>query len=95
MHYWLYTVLVDDAASFTAALGARGVEASCVHMRNDLHPALGGAAEPLPGVDSFAAREVAIPVGWWLEDGDCARVIDAVKTWSQDFNGRTRAARPS
>jgi hypothetical protein len=38
---------------------------------------------PLPGLDSFAAREVAIPVGWWLTEEDRNRVANAVIAWSQ------------
>ena len=46
---------------------SRDIAASPVHARNDKHSAFHFPSGPLPGVDHFAAREVAIPVGWWLD----------------------------
>lgn len=80
--WWLYTVLVEDPASFIAHLGTRGVAASPVHRRNDVHPAFHFPSGPLPGVDAFAAHEVAIPVGWWLSAVDRRDVTLAVKEWA-------------
>jgi dTDP-4-amino-4,6-dideoxygalactose transaminase len=80
--FWLYTLLVEDPGGLIAHLAAHGVEASRVHMRNDRHPALGAATSPLPGVDAFSRREVAVPVGWWLSDEDRDRVVSAVRSWA-------------
>ncbi|MBM4364513.1 MAG: hypothetical protein FJ104_17675, partial [Deltaproteobacteria bacterium] len=77
-HAWLFTLLVADPERFLASLAEDGVEASRVHARNDGHPALGAAPAPLPGVDAFASRELAIPVGGWVGPEDRARVIRAV-----------------
>lgn len=79
--WWLYTLLVERRDEFMAVMKERGVETSPVHARNDVHPAFQLAARRryrLPGVDWFAARNVAIPVGWWLSADDRSRVIDAV-----------------
>lgn len=82
--WWLYTVLVDDPQGFIKFLGEQGIGASPVHRRNDEHTAFylnaydGRRSEPLPGVDAFASREVAIPVGWWLSGTDRERVAAAV-----------------
>ena len=84
--YWLYTLLVEDRASFLAFLAERGVMASPVHARNDTHTAFrraAGETTPLPGVDHFAARNVAIPCGWWLTSADREKVAAAVLTWGQ------------
>lgn len=86
--WWLYTILLDKAdqqQAFMQHMRERGVETSLVHMRCDNHPALRGrdgfVAGALPGVDYYASREVAIPVGWWLMPSDRERVADAVKAW--------------
>lgn len=82
--WWLYTLLVPERDTFIAHLASRGIAASPVHARNDRHPGFSGpsAEGALPGVDVFAAHEVAIPVGWWLSDQDRWRVIDAVREWA-------------
>lgn len=87
--YWLFTILVDDRDGFEAHLRARGVATSQVHARNDGHTAFrlangrATARVDLPGLDAFAARQVSIPVGWWMTEQDEATVIDAVVTWAQ------------
>ncbi len=81
--WWLYTLLVEDRASFTKHMSSRGIDVSPVHARNDKHPAFRGFGAPLPGVDYFASHEVAIPSGWWVSVEDRERVADAVINWSK------------
>lgn len=85
--WWLFTLLVSDRDSFIAYLKERGIAASPVHARNDTHPAFKRVAlngkKRLPGVDYFAAHEVAIPAGWWLQNEDKLRVLDAVLGWAK------------
>lgn len=81
--WWLYTLLIEDRTSFIAHLADHGIAASPVHARNDTHHAFHYPNGPLPGVDHFASRNVAIPVGWWLSADDRKRVIEAVQTWTR------------
>lgn len=80
--WWLYTLLVDERDSFVAHMTARGIATSQVHRRNDEHPAFYFPSGALPGVDAFSAREVAIPVGWWLSDADVQYIADSVNEWT-------------
>lgn len=79
---WLYTLLVPDRAGFIAHLADWGIASSPVHARNDLHPAFAFPSGPLPGVDTFAASNVAIPVGHWLSGADVDYIIQAVLVWT-------------
>lgn len=79
---WLYTLLVEDRAGFIAHMADRGVACSPVHARNDTHAAFHFPNGPLPGVDHFASRNVAIPVGWWLTMDERRQVVEAVHAWS-------------
>lgn len=79
--WWLYTLLVEDRAGFIAYLADHGIAASPVHARNDTHKAFHFPNGPLLGVEHFASRNVAIPVGWWLTADDRRRVIEAVQSW--------------
>lgn len=79
--WWLYTLLVPrDRQPFIEGLRRHGVESGLVHSRNDHHPGFAARAieRHLPGVDEFAARQVSIPVGWWVGEKERAVVIDAV-----------------
>lgn len=98
--WWLYTLLVDDRADFQRYMAEHGVATSQVHRRNDHHPAFQAAAvttqqwakrkeDVLPGLEHFAARQVSIPVGWWLKDEDITRIAHLVQTWAR---ARARAA---
>lgn len=80
--WWLYTLLVEDRAGFIAYLADHGIAASPVHARNDTHRAFHFPNGPLPGVDHFAARNVAIPVGWWLSNADRQHIIERVRAWA-------------
>lgn len=79
--WWLYTLLVDDRAGFISYMADRGIMASPVHARNDTHNGFCYPHGPLPGVDHFASRNVAIPVGWWLSTSDRDRIVNAVRAW--------------
>ena len=81
--YWLYTILVDDAPGFRLHMADHGVQVSPAHKRNDRHSCFADAVTPAPlvGVDEFAAREMCIPVGWWVDEHDRKRIMDAIEGW--------------
>jgi dTDP-4-amino-4,6-dideoxygalactose transaminase len=64
--YWLYTIKVENPKAFMCAMKDKGITASQVHARNDLHTVFKEFRVPLPGVDDFVAKQVSIPVGWWV-----------------------------
>jgi perosamine synthetase len=84
--YWLYTLLVDDRDSFQEWMLDAGVATSQVHRRNDHHTAFRVFERPAihewPGLDAFSARQVSIPVGWWLSADDLGRISEAVRGWA-------------
>jgi perosamine synthetase len=84
--YWLYTILVDDRDSFQEWMLDKGVATSQVHRRNDHHTAFKAAEHPAsderPGLEAFAARQVSLPVGWWLSADDLGRISEAVRGWA-------------
>jgi len=80
---WLYTLLVEDRHGFIAHMADHGIACSPVHARNDTHAAFHYPNGPLPGVDHFASRNVAIPVHWALTPEDRRAVIEAVRAWSR------------
>ena len=85
--FWLYTVMADDPRLFIDLLKSRGVHASQVHVRNDIHSCFAVSRTSLPGVDEFTAHQVNIPVGWWVTDEDRETVMAAVQEYD-DISGR-------
>lgn len=80
--WWLYTLLVEDRQGFIAYLADHGIAASPVHARNDKHGGFHYPNGPLPGVDCFASRNAAIPVGWWLTTEERQHIIRTVRLWA-------------
>ena len=80
--WWLYCLLVDDRAGLIAHLAERGIASSPVHRRNDVHPAFFYPNGPLPGVDAFSERELAIPCGYWLTDVVREHIAASVLEWA-------------
>ena len=81
--HWLYTVFVDDRASFMAHMEAKGIQTSQVHKRNDVQSCFKHFWRELPGVDEFSAKQVSIPVGWWVSRTDRAKIMNAIEAWDR------------
>lgn len=75
---WVYTFLADRRDDLLHHLRTRGVQASKVHVRNDVYSCFGPQQRELPGVDSFAARTLSIPCGPWLDDQDVRYIVEAI-----------------
>lgn len=87
--YWLFTIQVSSPARFEHFMAEHGVMVSQVHARNDVYGCFRDArGGDLPGVDSFAAHHVSIPVGWWLDEGQMDKVVQAVQSWASTAEAR-------
>ncbi len=78
---YLFLLLVDSRDSFIKHMKARGIAVGTVHERNDQYSMFRDSRCPLPGVDAFCARQVAIPVGPWVTPKDRTRIVRAVLTY--------------
>ncbi len=75
--YWVYTFLAEKRNLLLKELRRQGVQASRVHLRNDLYSCF-GAGETLPGVDYFSSHCLSIPSGWWVNEEDRIRIADII-----------------
>lgn len=64
--FWVYTLLARNPRRLSQYLRANGIQASAVHIRNDLYSCFGRAESELPGVSDFSRRAISIPCGWWI-----------------------------
>lgn len=76
--YWLYTIRVERRSDFIKWMAENGISASELHLRNDRHQIFGKPAD-LPALDKFYAEMVHLPCGWWVNDEDRERIVDAIK----------------
>jgi dTDP-4-amino-4,6-dideoxygalactose transaminase len=77
--YWLYSVLAERRDDLIRRLAERGIAASTVHRRNDWHSVFADSRCPLPGLDTFYARMVHLPCGWWVTDEDRDYIVDTIR----------------
>lgn len=82
--YWLYTILVHgrDRDEFAKYLTKHDIGNSPVHFRNDTYDVTQNyATRELPGVDQFTKTQLNIPVGWWLNKIDLAKIISTIQNY--------------
>jgi perosamine synthetase len=77
--YWVYTLLLENRDRVMEALEKEGIASSIVHPRNDVYSIFKKFKRDLPGVDYYAARELSIPCGWWVTEGDIQRIVNVIK----------------
>jgi len=77
--HWLFTLHVERRDEFCMTMRGRGVDASIVHIRNDVHDVFGGRRADLPTLDAYEKTHVSIPLGWWVSLEDAAYVCDCIK----------------
>jgi len=77
--YWLYTMKVERRDDFIKALGAQGITASPLHMRNDRHEVFTESRRTLPALDVFSSSFVHIPCGWWVGEEERGKIVYVIK----------------
>ena len=81
--YWLFSLLVEKGTKeeFQSYLANNGISSSPVHHRNDLYDCVSQFKVDLPGLDNFASKQLAIPVGWWVSEEEMTHIIDVIKRY--------------
>jgi dTDP-4-amino-4,6-dideoxygalactose transaminase len=83
--FWLFTLRVERLLrpSLMAHLKQRGIAASAVHQRNDVHPCVAQFATRLPQLNILADEVLCLPVGWWVGPAERERIVQAVRGWTE------------
>lgn len=91
--YWLYTLRLTDGrrGAFMEHMASKGVTVSAVHQRNDVHSCVARFSCLLPKLNTLAEEIVCLPVGWWLGEAECERVVSAVREFSANVETETVA----
>jgi len=81
--YWIYTLMVNDAETFINFMKEKGISASQVHKRNDMHTCVSKYICHLPNLTAIENQYVCIPVGWWVTNEQAGHIVDAVKQYDE------------
>lgn len=69
-NYWIYSYLSPNQAADMAYFRKNELYASKVHLRNDHYSCFGLFDNGLMGVEHFAAHQLSVPCGWWVDSDD-------------------------
>ncbi|MDP3767930.1 MAG: DegT/DnrJ/EryC1/StrS family aminotransferase, partial [Dehalococcoidia bacterium] len=78
---WTWTVFVENPADFIAYMHGHGVTVGQPHRRNDANDFAASTRRSLPGVDFAQAHYCSIPVGWWVDAAEAARIAGLVSAF--------------
>jgi dTDP-4-amino-4,6-dideoxygalactose transaminase len=88
--HWVYTVRVDptrvDKMWLLKMLNEEGINAGLVHVPNHNYTCFKQYHRPLPGVDKFAAQQLSLPVGWWLDEEDIRHIGARVEALCENYD---------
>ena len=82
---WLYLIHVPQREKFVDWMAERGVMVSPVHHRNDQYACFREFRSHLPNLDIFDTTQVAIPVGWWLNDDDLDTIVTNIREFARSI----------
>jgi dTDP-4-amino-4,6-dideoxygalactose transaminase len=73
--------MVDDVEAFINFMKEKGVTASQVHKRNDVHSCVSEYLCDLPNLTAIEGHYVCIPVGWWVTDKEVSWIVESIKEY--------------
>lgn len=77
--YWAYTVLVENREAIEKKLAENGITSANIHPRNDIWSIFKDSKRELQNVDYFAAHELSLPCGWWVDEDEINRIVNIIK----------------
>jgi len=73
--HWVFTLRLNltekERDVVLKRLNDQGIGAGLVHLPNYVYSAFKEFQLPLPNTENFAATQLSLPCGWWLEEKDC------------------------
>lgn len=82
---WIYTLIVNDAEHFIEYMKDKGIAASQVHKRNDVHSCVVKYKTNLPNMDALENHYVCIPCGWWVDKESRNYIVKNVLNYDNEF----------
>lgn len=80
--FWVFLLFVEQRDQMLVHLKKAGINASGLHMRNDIYTGFGAHKSWLINTDYVQNHLLAIPCGWWLNSHDVELVIKTIEKYS-------------
>lgn len=77
---WVFSFKIERRDEFIAYANSKGVSASRVHLRNDIHSCVRQFRCDLPSLDELDNLYVSVPCGWWVTHNDLMRIVNVILT---------------
>lgn len=77
--WWIFTIKVPKRDEFIFFAKTKGITASQVHRRNDVHSCVKAYQAHLPNLDKYEQEYVSLPCGWWVDRNN--QITRCVKQW--------------
>lgn len=87
---WMYVIHVPQRGKFVDWMAERGIMVSPVHRRNDLYTCFREFRSHLPNLDLFDTTQIAIPVGWWLNNDDLDKIVTTIREFARSIQKPAR-----
>lgn len=82
--YWVWLVRTDDRDQVMSTLKSAGVHCSKLHHPNDSYSGFAAAGRLLPGTRTLEREMMALPCGWWLDEGDISVISETLRSAGAD-----------
>lgn len=78
--FWVLLLLVENRDIVLRSMKEQGIQASCLHQRNDVYSGFQKKLPTtLPNTGFLQEHILAIPCGWWLSDEDLNAIACALR----------------
>ncbi|QWD04228.1 pyridoxal-phosphate-dependent/plp-dependent aminotransferase [Polynucleobacter paneuropaeus] len=77
--YWVYLIRSKYSRELMQFLDNKGIKSSKVHYPNHFYTGFGVEVPDLMGCDQFFKDVLALPCGWWLEEGDLQYIASSLE----------------
>ncbi len=84
--WWIFTFAIAQRDEFLYFAKAKGIMASQVHKRNDVHSCCSAFKAPLPQLDVYEKEYVSVPCGWWCGPEELEKIAKCIEDWVEACN---------
>lgn len=75
--YWTWMILLPERNRVMRELKASGIMCSKLHHPSHHYSGFSARPQKLPGTETLENQLLAVPCGWWIDDGNISQIVEA------------------